>query len=88
MRVLPGLLRVLNKQLGHKDIVQKQALKAKWRGVCLASHHLEEVLHEGEHFTAYLYSLDVLLFFSLAKLTFPIFKKGKKTAYMLLPFPA
>ena len=41
----PGLLRVLNKQLGHNspDTVPKEQLKAKWRGVCLSVHHLEEV---------------------------------------------
>jgi hypothetical protein len=52
---MSGLLRVLNKQLTQDDgdssvttaTVPKAALKAKWRGVCLSIHHLEEILHSG-----------------------------------------
>ncbi len=53
----PGLLRVLNKQVsqgadatasgGLAESVPKPTLKSKWRGVCLAVHHLEEILHSG-----------------------------------------
>ena len=43
-----------------KATVPKSALKAKWRGVCLSVHHLEEILHstadaeaeEGEEVSA------------------------------------
>ena len=56
----PGLLRVLNKQMGRQATVQKINLKAKWRGICLASHHLEEILELGTF--GYNFTLDVQLF--------------------------
>ena len=48
----PGLLRVLNKQMGadptSSTTVSKSTLKSKWRGVCLSIHHLEEILHSAD----------------------------------------
>ena len=47
----PGLLRVLHKQMGFQETVEKEHLKSKWRGVCLALHHLQEILHSDEKLT-------------------------------------
>eukprot|EP00095_Tigriopus_kingsejongensis_P001514 maker-scaffold220_size252247-snap-gene-0.20 protein:Tk01514 transcript:maker-scaffold220_size252247-snap-gene-0.20-mRNA-1 annotation:"hypothetical protein BRAFLDRAFT_279482" len=44
----PGLLRVLNKQIGHQMVVQKPLLIAKWRGICLQSQTLEDLLQKGD----------------------------------------
>ncbi|TRY67171.1 hypothetical protein TCAL_03087 [Tigriopus californicus] len=43
----PGLLRVLNKQLRQRAIVQKPLLEARWRGICMEEATLENLLEEG-----------------------------------------
>lgn len=43
----PGLIRVLNKQLGVKTKVAVQTLREKWRGLSLEMENLDKVLNEG-----------------------------------------
>uniref|UniRef100_A0A1I8IGZ1 Rhophilin associated tail protein 1 like n=1 Tax=Macrostomum lignano TaxID=282301 RepID=A0A1I8IGZ1_9PLAT len=58
----PGLLRVLNKQLGPKKQVEVDEIAEKWRAINLPSERLQELLQVGD-FTG---KVEWLKFFSVA----------------------
>jgi hypothetical protein len=45
--LVPGLLRVLHKQLGHQEVVNVNTLRSKWRGICLELNYLDQLLKSG-----------------------------------------
>ncbi|XP_064189223.1 ropporin-1-like protein [Anguilla rostrata] len=57
----PGLLKTLHKQLALKEIVTKEELLEKWKGLCLPKEQLESILALGS-FSA---SVDWMKFFAL-----------------------
>jgi hypothetical protein len=41
---------VLNKQLGHQEVVNVSTLRSKWRGICLDLEYLDKLLKSGNDF--------------------------------------
>ncbi|XP_051538853.1 ropporin-1-like protein [Myxocyprinus asiaticus] len=57
----PGLLKILHQQLAHKEIITKEELLQKWKGLCLPFEQLDTILALGNFYE----NIDWMQFFAL-----------------------